>query len=62
MSKNKINFGYVIALVSLIASVFFLSPNFTGNIIGTLDSTHANFFSLILFVFGLATFLIMKKR
>jgi hypothetical protein len=54
--------GYVIALVSLIASMFFLSPNFTGNIIGTLDSTHANFFSLILFVFGLATFLIMKKR
>jgi hypothetical protein len=62
MRENKFNFGYVIALILLLASMFFLSPNLTGNVIGNVDNSHSSFFSLVLFVFGLATFAIMKKR
>jgi hypothetical protein len=61
-TEGKINFGYVLALIFLLTSMFFLSPNLTGNVIGNLDNSYSSFLSLVLFVFGLATFLIMKKR
>ena len=60
--NNKVNPGYILALVLLLASMFFLSPNITGNTIGTMNNTYSSFFSLVLFVSGLATFMIMKKR
>jgi hypothetical protein len=61
-TKNKLNPGNIIALVSLLASLFFLSPNLTGNVIGSFGRGDSNFLSLILFVFGVTAFLIMKNR
>lgn len=60
--RNKLNLGYVIALISFLASIFFLSPNLTGNVIGNMQRSNSNLFSLTLFIFGITTFLIMKDR
>lgn len=60
--RNKLNFGYFIALISFLASLFFLSPNLTGEVIGSMQRPNSNLLSLVLFVFGITTFLIMKDR
>jgi len=52
----------VIAGFSLIVSLFFLSPNITGNVVGNLTKNSSNIIGLILLVIGLIGLLIYFKR
>ncbi len=53
LNKKRKNMKTVAAVIGLIGGLFFLSPNITGNAIGNLSQSSANFFGLILFVVGL---------
>jgi hypothetical protein len=51
----------VVFLLSFLASLFFLSPNLTGNSIGTLSKGSSSFLGGILFLLGISGFFITKK-
>lgn len=50
-----------ILTLSIIAGIFFLSPNITGNIIGNITKNTSNFLGIILFVLGICGLLVYKK-
>jgi len=52
----------VLFIGSILASLFFLSPNITGNVIGSLKTSSSNIVAVILFVLGIAGFVFFKKR
>lgn len=52
----------VLFIGSILASLFFLSPNLTGNVIGNLETSSSNIIALVLFVLGIAGFAFFKKR
>lgn len=50
-------------VISLLGSMFFLSPNITGNVIGNLNQTSSNYIGVTLFILGLiASFAYFKRR
>ncbi len=52
----------VIAITSLAVSLFFLSPNITGNAVGSIETSSSNIIGLIFFVLGIAGFVFFKRR
>jgi hypothetical protein len=58
--ETKFMLGIIITF--LIASSFFLSPAFTGNVIGNIDTSSSNIISAILLVLAIAGFAFLKKR
>lgn len=42
----------VLSVCSIIAGIFFLSPNITGNAIGNITKTSSNILGIVLIVFG----------
>lgn len=52
----------VIAGVLIIVSLFFLSPNVTGNVIGNLTKNSSNIIGLILLIIGLIGLLVYFKK
>lgn len=61
--KEKINLLYLVPLIALLGSLFFLTPSFTGNtIVNNLEVNNSNFISLILFVLGVTSFVLFKKK
>jgi hypothetical protein len=57
--EEKVVLGVFISL--FIFSLFLLSPNLTGNIIGNLDKSGSNFLGIILFFLGIFGFFISKR-
>ena len=51
-----------VALVLIIGSIFFLSPNITGNVIGNLSNNNSNFLGAILFILGIGFLLFIFRR
>lgn len=60
--RKEFNYGYLVAVVFLFASLFFLSPSFTGSAIGNLPEKGSSFLSIILFVAGVGTFVFFKRK
>lgn len=52
----------VIAGVLIIASLFFLSPNVTGNVIGNLRTASSNIIAIILLVFEITAFILFREK
>ena len=51
------------SIIGILGGIFFLSGNFTGNVIGSANQTSANFSGVILFVIGLVgAFAYFKRR
>ncbi len=48
-------------IISILASIFFLSPNLTGNTIGNITSSNTNFLGAVLFVLGIGMIILKKK-
>lgn len=57
--ESRMLSGIVMALLG--GSLFFLSPNITGNIIGNTKTSSSNIIALILFIIGIMGFFINKK-
>jgi len=56
-------FSIIIAFLGIVGALFFLSPNLTGNAIGSLNQIASNWVGIILFVFGLsAAFYFFENR
>jgi hypothetical protein len=52
----------VVSLGSILAGIFLLTPNLTGNVVGNLTRNSTNIFGGLLFILGLVgTFLIIKR-
>jgi len=61
--KEKINLLYLIPLIALLGSLFFLAPSFTGKVVvGEVGIKSSSFISLILFVFGVVSFVLFKRK
>ncbi len=61
--KEKLNPLYLIPLIILLCSLFFLTPSLTGNtVVGNMQVKSSNFISLILFVVGVVSFVLFKKK
>jgi len=53
----------VVSIISLIGSIFFLSPNLTGNVVGNMTNSTSNVLgTFLLFVGLIAGFFSLKKR
>ena len=51
------------AIIAFLGSIFFISPNVTGNVIASLPSTSTNATGIILFLFGIiGAFFCFRKR
>ncbi len=57
--EGKVVPGIIMAL--LVASIFFLSPNLTGNVIGSMEISSSNMISIIFFILGIMGFFIYRK-
>jgi len=51
--KNKQLLNRSLGIITLTSGLFFLSSNFTGNVIGSLNQTSSNLIGIILFLIGL---------
>jgi hypothetical protein len=51
------------AIVGFLGAIFFLSPNLTGNVIGSLNQTSSNWVGAVFFIVGLVgAFIYFRKR
>ncbi len=52
----------VISLGAVVAGLFFLSPNLTGNVIGSMTKTNSNFLGVGLFMLGIVGTFVFKRK
>jgi len=52
----------VVSLLGVVVSIFFLSPNLTGNVVGSLSKSGSNVFGIIMFVLGLLGIYVSFKK
>jgi len=60
--KKRFNWGYGVSLLLLFCSLFFISPSFTGNAIGTITEKSSSLLSIILLVAGVGVFIYSKLK